>query len=59
MDNMEVQLKEIEENMEGLSANAMLELKKSPGSENGTGLLQIVIVVRAAEIYEKITGEKA
>mmetsp|Transcript_46901 Transcript_46901/g.109363 ORF Transcript_46901/g.109363 Transcript_46901/m.109363 type:complete len:414 (-) Transcript_46901:122-1363(-) len=65
MDNMEAQLKEIEENIEGLDADAgeftdaMVKLKKSPGSENGTGLLQTVIAMKVAEIYEKITGEKA
>eukprot|EP00971_Amphidinium_carterae_P248316 4929744-Amphidinium_carterae.1 len=59
MDNMEVQLKEIEENMEGLSANAMVKLKQSLGSENGTGPLQIVTPMKVAEIYEKITGENA
>merc|ERR1712151_1472909 len=47
MDNMEAQLKEIEDNMEGLNAKsvgelteAMVKLKSSPGSQNGTGMLQ-------------------
>merc|ERR1712137_1292191 len=63
MDNMEAQLKEIESNMEGLNAKsatefteAMLKLKSSPGSQNGTGLLQTVIAMKVREIYEKITG---
>jgi len=66
MDNMEEQLKTIEENIEGLSkesktelTDAMVKLKKSPGSQNGTGLLQTVIAMKVREVYEKITGEKA
>merc|ERR1711897_70485 len=66
MDNMEAQLKEIEENMEGLAGKsatelteAMTKLKSSPGSQNGTGLLQTVIAMKVREIYEKLTGEKA
>merc|ERR1719189_1937619 len=66
MDNMEAQLKEIEENLEGLGAKsatalteAMTKLKSSPGSQNGTGLLQTVIAMKVREIYEKLTGEKA
>merc|ERR1712066_392545 len=61
MDNMEAQLKEIEENMEGLNAksageltDAMVKLKSSPGSQNGTGMLQTVIAMKVREIYEKL-----
>merc|ERR1712019_3779 len=61
MDNMEAQLKEIEENIEGLNAKsvgelteAMLKLKSSPGSQNGTGMLQTVIAMKVREIYEKL-----
>merc|ERR1712217_295145 len=66
MDNMEAQLKEIEENLEGLPSKtpgelteAMVKLKSSPGSQNGTGMLQTVIAMKVREIYEKLTGEKA
>ncbi|CAE7308680.1 unnamed protein product [Symbiodinium sp. CCMP2592] len=66
MDNMEEQLKEIESNVEGLGAKsaeelteAMVSLKSSPGSQNGTGLLQTVIAMKVREIYEKITGKDA
>merc|ERR1712054_33075 len=45
MNNMEAQLKEIEDNLEGLPTSspteltdAMAKLKASPGSQNGTGL---------------------
>merc|ERR1712113_1214594 len=62
MDNMEAQLKEIEENLEGLNAKspgefteAMVKLKSSPGSQNGTGMLQTVIAMKVREIYEKLT----
>merc|ERR1712039_343027 len=61
MDNMEAQLKEIEDNMEGLGTKsagefteAMLKLKASPGSQNGTGMLQTVIAMKVREIYEKL-----
>merc|ERR1711963_390577 len=61
MDNMEAQLKEIEENVEGLNAKsanelseAMVKLKSSPGSQNGTGMLQTVIAMKVREIYEKL-----
>merc|ERR1719331_3694247 len=61
MDNMEAQLKEIEDNMEGLNAKsanelteAMVKLKSSPGSQNGTGMLQTVIAMKVREIYEKL-----
>merc|ERR1712060_95878 len=53
--------KEIEENMEGLNAKsagefteAMVKLKSSPGSQNGTGMLQTVIAMKVREIYEKL-----
>jgi len=66
MDNMEAQLKEIEENTEGLNAKsatelteAMTKLKSSPGSQNGTGLLQTVIAMKVREIYEKLTLQAA
>merc|ERR1712066_268322 len=66
MDSMESQLKEIEENLEGLAGKsptelteAMAKLKSSPGSQNGTGLLQTVIAMKVREIYEKITGAAA
>merc|ERR1712217_936860 len=61
MDNMEAQLKEIEENIEGLNAKsanelteAMVKLRSSPGSQNGTGMLQTVIAMKVREIYEKL-----
>merc|ERR1711933_359608 len=61
MDNMEAQLKEIEDNWEGLNAKsagelteAMVKLKASPGSQNGTGMLQTVIAMKVREIYEKL-----
>jgi len=63
MENMEAQLKEIEENIEGLNGksaseltDAMVKLKSSPGSQNGTGLLQAVIAIKIREVYEKLTG---
>merc|ERR1712060_217949 len=66
MDNMEAQLKEIEENIEGLNAKssgelteAMLNLKSSPGSQNGTGMLQTVIAMKVREIYEKLAMQAA
>jgi len=65
MENMEAQLKEIEENVEGLVASpgeltsAMTKLKASPGSQNGTGLLQTVIAMKVREVYDKLTGKVA
>jgi len=63
MDSMEAQLKEIESNLEGLGGksdseltDAMVKLKSSPGSQNGTGLLQSVIAMKIREIYEKLTA---
>eukprot|EP00419_Tripos_fusus_P058225 CAMPEP_0172929086 /NCGR_PEP_ID=MMETSP1075-20121228/218304_1 /TAXON_ID=2916 /ORGANISM="Ceratium fusus, Strain PA161109" /LENGTH=545 /DNA_ID=CAMNT_0013790375 /DNA_START=33 /DNA_END=1670 /DNA_ORIENTATION=+ len=64
MDNMEAQLQEIEENIEGLVAKngelteAMTKLKSSPGSQNGTGLLQTVIAMKVREVYENLTTKK-
>jgi phosphoribulokinase len=63
MENMEAQLKEIEQNIEGLAASpgelasAMTKLKASPGSQNGTGLLQTVIAMKVREVYEKLTSK--
>merc|ERR1719512_179898 len=66
MENMEAQLKEIEENLEGLAGKtstelteAMTKLKSSPGSQNGTGLLQTVIAMKVREIYERLTSPVA
>jgi len=66
MDNMEAQLKEIEDSLEGLAGKtptelteAMTKLKSSPGSQNGTGLLQTVIAMKVREIYEKLTSAVA
>jgi len=63
MDNMESQLKVIEENLEGLNGktateltDAMVKLKARPGSENGTGVLATVIAMKVREVYEKITA---
>merc|ERR1712117_924627 len=64
MDNMEAQLKDIEENLEGLVASpgelteAMVKLKSSPGSQNGTGLLQTIIAMKVREVYEKPCVER-
>merc|ERR1712190_326158 len=66
MDNMEAQLEAIEGNIEGLGTKfkgefteAMLKLKNSPGSENGTGMLQTVIAMKVREIYEKLSLQTA
>merc|ERR1711972_666348 len=66
MDNMEAQLKEIEDNIDGLNAKsstelteAMTKLKSSPGSQNGTGMLQTVIAMKVREIYEKLSLQAA
>jgi len=63
MDNMEAQMKEIEENMVGLNGrspteltDAMVKLRSSPGSQNGTGMLQAVIAMKIREIYDKLTA---
>merc|ERR1711907_650114 len=66
MNNMEAQLKEIETNLEGLPTSsptelteAMTKLKSSPGSQNGTGLLQSVIALKVREVYEKLVSAPA
>merc|ERR1712039_276710 len=54
------------DNMEGLNAKsanelteAMVKLKSSPGSQNGTGMLQTVIAMKVREIYEKLSLQAA
>merc|ERR1711868_122695 len=49
------------DNIEGLNGKsaselteAMVRLKSSPGSQNGTGMLQTVIAMKVREIYEKL-----
>merc|ERR1711920_227587 len=66
MDNMAEQVAEIESNLEGLNGksateltDAMVKLKSSPGSQNGTGLLQAVIAMKIREIYEKLSLQTA
>merc|ERR1711981_356525 len=66
MNNMEAQLKEIEANLDGLPTSsptelteAMVKLKASPGSQNGTGLLQSVIALKVKEVYDKLVGVPA
>merc|ERR1712087_735795 len=66
MDNMEAQLKEIADNVEGLDTkspdelvDAMVKLKSSPGSQNGTGMLQTVIAMKVREVYEKLSLQAA
>jgi len=63
MDNMAEQVAEIESNLEGLNGksateltDAMVKLKSSPGSQNGTGLLQAIIAIKIRETYEKLTA---
>merc|ERR1712066_462828 len=62
-DEMDEQLKEIEGALSGLGAKsaselteAMVNLKSSPGSQNGTGLWQTVIAIKVREVYEKLTS---
>merc|ERR1712083_1180067 len=62
MDNMAEQVAEIEANIEGLNGrsaseltDAMVKLKDSPGSQNGTGLLQAIIAMKIREVYDKLT----
>jgi phosphoribulokinase len=64
MGNYEKQLSEIEANLEGLNkksptefTDAMVKLKSSPGSENGTGLFQNVIAMKVREVYDKMTSK--
>merc|ERR1711988_1309604 len=59
----EAQLKEIESQLTGLNGktateltDAMVKLKSSPGSDNGTGLLQAIIAIKIRETYEKLTA---
>merc|ERR1712107_302971 len=66
MNNMEAQLKGIEDNIEGLASEspteltyAMVKLKSSPGSQNGTGMLQTVIAMKVREVYEKLSLQAA
>merc|ERR1719379_472757 len=61
MDNMAEQVAEIEGSLEGLNGrsaseltDAMVKLKESPGSQNGTGLLQAVIAMKIREVYDKL-----
>jgi phosphoribulokinase len=63
MSKMDEQLKEIEPALSGLGAKtaselteAMVNLKSSPGSQNGTGLWQTVIAIKVREVYEKLTS---
>jgi len=63
MDNMAAQVAEIEGAIEGLNGrssseltDAMVKLKDSPGSQNGTGLLQAVIAMKIREVYDKLTA---
>lgn len=62
MENMASQLDEIEANIEGLKGepselrDAMVKLKSSPGSQNGTGLLQSVIAMKIRQVYEQLTA---
>merc|ERR1712157_679904 len=63
MDNMAEQVAEIEASLEGLNGrsaseltDAMVKLKDSPGSQNGTGLLQAVIAMKIREVYDKLTA---
>merc|ERR1719335_947321 len=63
VDNMADQVAEIEGSLEGLNGrsaseltDAMVKLKESPGSQNGTGLLQAVIAMKIREVYDKLTA---
>jgi phosphoribulokinase len=60
---MEEQLGDVEASLSGLNAKsanelteAMVKLKSSPGSQNGTGLFQTIIAMKVREVYEKLTG---
>mmetsp|Transcript_123882 Transcript_123882/g.264044 ORF Transcript_123882/g.264044 Transcript_123882/m.264044 type:complete len:197 (-) Transcript_123882:103-693(-) len=62
MGSMEEELTGIEAAMSGLAGKsstelteAMKTLKKSPGTQNGTGLFQTVIAMKVREVYEKLT----
>jgi phosphoribulokinase len=63
MNNMAKQVAMIEANLEGLNGrsaseltDAMVKLRDSPGSQNGTGLLQAVIAMKIREVYDKLTA---
>merc|ERR1712187_251866 len=63
MTKMEEQLKEVESALGGLGgktptefSEAMVNLKSSPGSQNGTGLFQTIIAMKVREVYEKLTS---
>merc|ERR1712224_731922 len=63
MDSMAEQVAEIEGSLEGLNGrsaseltDAMVKLKDSPGSQNGTGLLQAIIAMKIREVYDKLTA---
>merc|ERR1711972_1047193 len=43
----------------GELTEAMVKLKASPGSQNGTGMLQTVIAMKVREIYEKLSLQTA
>jgi len=66
MSNMEEQLDEVEKALDGLGGKtpsefkeAMVNLKSSPGSQNGTGLFQTIIAMKVREVYEKLTSVAA
>merc|ERR1712037_398132 len=63
MDDMAKQVAEIEGSIDGLNGrsaseltDAMVKLKDSPGSQNGTGLLQAIIAMKIREVYDKLTA---
>merc|ERR1712060_1004133 len=63
MDDMATQVAEIEGSIDGLNGrsaseltDAMVKLKDSPGSQNGTGLLQAIIAMKIREVYDKLTA---
>jgi len=63
MDNMAAQVAEIEANFVGLNGrspteltDAMVKLKSSPGSQNGTGMLQAIIAMKIREICDKLSS---
>merc|ERR1712157_687628 len=58
-----VSVVEMDANLEGLNGrsaseltDAMVKLKDSPGSQNGTGLLQAIIAMKIREVYDKLTA---
>merc|ERR1712151_965503 len=63
IDDMAKQVAEIEGNIDGLNGrsaseltDAMVKRKDSPGSQNGTGLLQAIIAMKIREVYDKLTA---